>query len=73
MSQAGRRFVTHRRIDHSGISGTGIVATGIQFHDGQVVLKWLTHVSSLAIYQSIEALEAIHGHNGDTTIEWIDP
>jgi hypothetical protein len=71
--QFGRRFVLRRHVDHSGVSGTGVVAAGVQFGDDQVVLKWLARISSVGIYPSVAAVEKIHGHGGDTTIEWVDP
>lgn len=68
-----RRFLLNRRRDPSGISGTGIVAEGTKFSDGQTVLKWLTLTNSLAVYPNMAALEKIHGHDGDTVVEWVDP
>jgi hypothetical protein len=64
------RFHLHRREDESGVSGTGVVADGVQLSDGRCVLHWLTAVSSVAIYNSIEDLMAIHGHNGKTIVQW---
>lgn len=54
--------------DESGVSGTGIVAEGVQFSTGKCVLAWVTEFRSIAIYDSIKELEAIHGHNGNTII-----
>ena len=67
-----RRFLTYRTKDVSGISGCGCVAEGVQFHTGQCVLCWKTDKSSVAVYGSIEELEAIHGHDGSTKVVWID-
>jgi len=64
------RFHLHRREDESGISGTGMVAEGVRFSDGRCVLHWLTDVSSIAIYDNIENLVAIHGHKGKTIVQW---
>ena len=64
------RFHLHRQEDESGVSGTGVVAEGVRFSDGRCVLRWLTRVSSIAIYNSIEDVEAIHGHGGKTIIQW---
>ena len=34
---------------------------------------WLTRqVHSLVIHENISEVESIHGHNGATTIHWID-
>jgi len=64
-------FVLNRAIDESGVSGTGIVAEGVIFSDGQVALKWLTHINSLAIYPDLASVEAIHGHGGKTRVEFV--
>lgn len=71
-----RTFHLFREVDDSGISGTGWVAEGVQFENGQCVLKWLagpknTH-GSVCIYYSVEDLRAIHGHAGHTTVVWDD-
>lgn len=67
-----KRFVLNRLVDATGISGVGIVAEGIQFSNGKCALTWLTLVTSVALYESIEDLIAIHGHDGSTQIEWLD-
>lgn len=67
-----RTFKTVRTEDISGVSGTGVVAEGVVFTDGTAVLRWLTDKSSTAIYNSIEDLEAIHGHGGATKIRYDD-
>ena len=67
-----RRFHLMRVKDVSGVSGTGRVASGIEFEDGQTVLSWLGQFHSLEIHPSAEQLLAIHGHGGATTIEWVD-
>ena len=69
---AGRRRVATfhllRLEDESGISGTGWVAEGAVFSNGWVALTWLGETPSLNFYPSIEAVEAIHGHQGATRI-----
>ena len=67
-----RRFNLNRIEDETGISGTGIVAEGVVFAGGKVALSWRTAHTSVAIYDSLRAVEAIHGHGGKTRIEWID-
>lgn len=67
-----RRFDLERKEDVSGISGTGVVAQGCQFADGTVALHWLGDMASTIVYNSMEDLVAVHGHNGRTTVEWID-
>ena len=70
---AHRRFVLFRNEDVTGVSGTGVVAEGVQFRDGKVVLRWCVgeHRSTVN-WDSIEAVDAIHGHDGRTRIVWLD-
>jgi hypothetical protein len=67
-----RRFYLHRIVDHSGISGTGIVADGIQWPDASVTLCWRGDCSSIAHWRNAEHMLTVHGHNGATVIKWID-
>lgn len=69
---AHRLFLLRRLEDESGISGTGIVAEGAEFSTGKVVLNWVTEVRSVAIYDSLDELTAIHGHDGKTIVVWIN-
>ena len=68
-----RRFVFNRAKDVSGTSGTGIVAEGIEFSDGECIIRWLSPMSSKTTFFNAKAMEAIHGHSGATTVEWLDP
>lgn len=68
----GRRFFLIRKRDVSGISGTGVVAEGTQYHDKQVVLSWFGQYHSLEVHPSIEQVLILHGHGGATGIHWID-
>ena len=65
-----RLFYLHRDEDETGVSGTGTVAEGVEFDDGQCVISWLTQFKSIAVYPSINELVAIHGHNGKTSVRW---
>ena len=67
-----RRFQLFRKTDPSGVSGTGIVAMGVQWPDSTVSLRWLGPDAAFANWQSIEAVERIHGHGGQTVVEWYD-
>lgn len=55
-----------RDTDVSGTSGVGEVAQGVQFDDGTCAMRWLTETASTGVYDSIEDLIFIHGHNGAT-------
>jgi hypothetical protein len=67
-----RAFVLNRAIDDSGVSGTGVVAEGVVFENGEAALHWLGKKSSIAIYHSIDDLVEIHGHGGHTVLQWRD-
>ncbi|ASN73187.1 hypothetical protein SEA_WARPY_121 [Streptomyces phage Warpy] len=66
-----RLFELHRDVDSSGVSGTGVVAQGVEFDNGQCAMAWLSEWQSVAIYPDITVLEAIHGHNGNTRVVWV--
>ncbi|MFZ5879133.1 MAG: hypothetical protein ACOY0R_07175 [Chloroflexota bacterium] len=69
-----RNFWLNRLEDESGVSGTGMVAEGTQFENGKCVLAWITtQFQSIGIYNSIEEVERIHGHNGKTLVVWAAP
>jgi hypothetical protein len=65
-----RPFHLVREVDVSGVSGTGIVAEGVEFTDGRVALRWLTATPSTALWDSIDQARAVHGHGGHTTVRW---
>ena len=65
-----RNFWLERIEDESGVSGVGVVAEGTRFSSGKCVLAWLTQFQSVAVYDSIEELENVHGHNGKTVVVW---
>lgn len=68
-----RRFHFERREDASGVSGCGKVAEGIVFSDGRVAIEWLSACPSTNIYNSLEDVDRIHGHEGKTQIVFDDP
>ncbi|WP_238152929.1 hypothetical protein [Kribbella speibonae] len=68
-----RRFELVRHRDVSGVSGTGVVAEGVEWSDGTVALRWGGHYPTTTVWQDgIRALLSVHGHNGATTIHWLD-
>lgn len=68
-----RRFRLVREEDVSGVSGTGVVAEGVVFSVGNIALSWCSPYRSVTIYESLADLQAVHGHEGRTRIEWLDP
>lgn len=67
------KFHFERSKDISGVSGTGNVAFGVVFDDGQVALHWEGEYASINIYHSLADLLHIHGHEGSTKIVFDDP
>ena len=68
-----RLFQLVRDEDVTGVSGTGVIAEGVEFSGGVVVLQWLTKWPTSVVFhdRGIESVEAIHGHGGATRIEWV--
>lgn len=58
-----------RTEDLSGISGTGVVAEGVEYECGKCVICWRGDHSSVNVYESLEEMLAIHGHEGRTTVK----
>lgn len=68
-----RRFVLQRDRDVSGVSGTGAVAFGVMFPDRTVVIRWRGQHCSTVVWADIDSALAVHGHDGATRVDWIDP
>lgn len=67
-----RRFYLRREVDVTGFSGTGIVADGVQFSDGVVVIHWRGEHRSTVVWDNIESARIVHGHDGATRVVWED-
>lgn len=63
-----RAFCLLRSKDVSGVSGVGRVAEGVEFTNGLCALTWLSEHPSINIYMSLNEVETIHGHQGQTEI-----
>lgn len=62
-----RPFLLFRHHDVSGVSGTGVVAEGIEWTDGTASMRWRGDRVSTSFYPNgLISLRAIHGH-GRTT------
>lgn len=76
MSKAGqslmRRFVLDRREDATGTSGMGVVAEGVEFSNGQCAVHWLSQLETVTVYANVRVVERLHGHDGRTSILWIE-
>jgi hypothetical protein len=77
------RFQLVRYEDESGVSGTGVVAEGVEFPSGACVFEWFndenpdldTTQNGLTVKpgpDGAEDLVEVHGHEGRTKLEWLD-
>lgn len=64
-------FELHRYDDHTGVSGTGVVAQGVEFGNGKCVVQWLGKWDSTVVHKSIKQVIHLHGHGGMTKIVWL--
>jgi hypothetical protein len=69
---AVKRFELVRHEDITGVTGTGVVAEGVQWSNGQVTVCWRGEHSSIVIWPSMEDAMAIHGYDGATEAVWRD-
>lgn len=68
-----RRFRLRRLHDVTGVSGEGIVAEGVQFSDNRVAMRWCVgSARSTVLWDSITEAVMVHGHDGNTIVEWVD-
>lgn len=72
MTVLPRRFELYRHVDVSGVSGTGVVAYGCLYPNGMATLCWISPHPAVSIWQSLADMLAIHGHEGDTELLWLD-
>jgi len=63
-----KEFYLLRKVDVSGTSGTGIVARGVVFPSGKAIMEWTSFHTSMGIYNNVDDVLAIHGHNGATEV-----
>lgn len=70
-----KAFLLIRTEDLTGVSGTGIVAEGVEWDDGSCSVRWLGEWPTVQHHdRGIESVLHIHGHNGATRVAWqIEP
>jgi hypothetical protein len=66
-------FYLLREIDENGISGVGIVAAGVQLASKKCILEWLSEEVTETVFENIEQVSKLHGHNGKTKLIIGDP
>lgn len=71
--QFGKPFVLVRDTDVSGVSGTGVVANGIEWPDGHAAIHWTgsDYPTTTPHPVGIASVLAVHGHGGATRIVWL--
>ena len=70
---AARVFYLVRIEDETGTSGTGIVAEGAQWSNGDVSVRWLGEFPCVHYWPGgIEHVRKVHGHRGKTKVVWAD-
>ena len=67
-----RRLVLIRVEDLTGVSGTGEVAEGTVFSSGLAVIRWLREPYAMGVYQTLDDVISVHGHEGRTQLQFID-
>jgi hypothetical protein len=76
-----RTFQLVRTTDVTGISGTGVVAEGVEWSDGTVVLRWLPSATTrgaagvrptTVIHEDVHSVVALHGHGAATVVRYDD-
>lgn len=58
--------------DNGNVSGTGVVADIYEAPDGAVAIRWRGDHPAWGIWPDIRDLEAIHGHGGDSVVQYLD-
>lgn len=71
-----KRFILYRHHDATGVSGTGIVATGVVWPDGHAALRWKAddraEPSSTSVWSSVGDMMRVHGHGGLSKLFYLD-
>lgn len=67
-----RRFMLWRREDVTGVSGTGVVAEGVIFTDGSVVVRWRGETKTTTVHADMASVATVHLHGGKTRVLWCD-
>lgn len=66
-----RRFLLIRNQNSPGIS-EDVLAEGTVFSDGLSVIRWLHEPCSMAVFNTVDDVLAVHGHEGETQLHFVD-
>lgn len=70
---SARVFYLVRIEDETGTSGTGIVAEGVEWSEGDVSMRWLGEAPCVHYWPGgVEDVKRIHGHRGKTKVVWAE-
>jgi len=75
MTDEARLFKMVRNNDETGVSGTGVVADGIEYPNGMVSVCWRSKTPSVNVYRSFVEFKHVHidAHpSNDTEIHWAE-
>jgi hypothetical protein len=61
-------YTLRRHRDVSNVSGTGDVATIVEFGSGLTVLHWDSDTPSVQVHTDFRHIEQLHGHKGASSI-----
>lgn len=67
------RFILRRKEDVHDFSGPGVVVWGVEWPDGTATYRWNSAIATTVIAASVQDVMRIHGHDGATVLEWVDP
>lgn len=73
VTRMAQSFKLMRRMDISGVSGTGLVAEGVVFKNGKTVLCWTRPPYAISVFDSTGEMMSVHGHGGSTELVWDAP
>ncbi len=70
-----------REQDVTGVSGTGLVATGVVWPDGRAMFRWCgappaghdQRVQQICLFDHVREITVVHGHDGATRVVQRDP
>ena len=66
-----KRFILIRD-DHDAVNEPGVVAEGVAFDSGKVVINWTTRPHSIQTFDSLADLLLVQRKNTITRIQWVD-
>ena len=58
----------YRKEDVSGISGTGVLAIIFKLAPSRYLMEWLGEHRTLTLFESLESIKNIHGHDNKTIV-----